>query len=141
MTFYFSVSGVQTSGIAYLGEFHSNKTRSKYVTFTAMFSTLSIVYMSSIGWLVIPSDWTMTIFGMVYRPWRLFILSSSCINLVAFIGLLFMPESPKFMLAMGKEADALEIIKNVYHFNTGNPKEVKRGSDNVGARMQNQFFL
>lgn len=119
-----SVSGVQSSGIAYLGEFHSNKTRSKYVTFTAMFSTLSIVYMAVIGWLVIPAEWQTTLFGMVYKPWRLFILTSSGINIFAFLGLLFMPESPKFLLAMGKKEEALAIIKKVYKTNTGKSMEV-----------------
>lgn len=121
---FFSISGVQSSGIAYLGEFHSNRTRAKHVTFTAMFSTLSIVYMASIGWLVIPANWQIMLFGMVYRSWRLFILLSSCINVFAFIGLFLMPESPKFELAMGREESALNIIKSVYHYNTGYAKEV-----------------
>lgn len=89
-----------------------------------MFSTLSIVYMALIGWLVIPAEWQTTLFGMAYKPWRLFILTSSCVNIFAFVGLLFMPESPKFLLAMGKREEALDIIKNVYQINTGNPKEV-----------------
>lgn len=29
------------------------------------------------------------------------------------------------MLAMGKKAEALDIIKGVYKLNTGNPKEVR----------------
>lgn len=125
--FTFSISGVQSSGIAYLGEFHSDKTRSKHVTFAAMFSTISILYMSSIGWLIIPAEWQANIFGMIYRPWRLFIFASSCINLFALFGLLIMPESPKFLLAMGRGNEALDIIKSVYLVNTGYPKEVRQG--------------
>lgn len=54
----------------------------------------------------------------------MYILSCSSINLAAFLCLFLMPESPKFMLAMGKKAEALDIIKGVYKLNTGNPKEV-----------------
>lgn len=114
------------STIAYVGEFHSDKTRAKYVTFTALWTTVSTLYTSSVGWLIIPADWEMLLFGMVYRPWRLFILASSCINLFAFFGLCVMPESPKFMLAMGKKQEAIDIIKSIYQVNTGNRKEVSK---------------
>lgn len=95
-----------------------------HVTFTAMFLTLSVVYAATIGWLIIPAEWTFTVYGFVYKPWRLYILCNTSVNFLTFCGLFLLPESPKFLLAMGKGEEALKIIKDVYHFNTGNPQEV-----------------
>lgn len=117
-------SGVQATGVVYMGEFHSNKTRARAVVFVSMFMTASIPFMSVVGWVIIPMKWSFNIFGMIYRPWRLFILCNSSINIFAFIGLMMLPESPKFELAMGKVENTLDTLKTIYQYNTGNKKEV-----------------
>lgn len=35
------------------------------------------------------------------------------------IAFLFLPESPKFLIASGKATEALAVIKKVYEINTG----------------------
>lgn len=35
-----------------------------------------------------------------------------------------MPETPKFLLAMNRKEDALEILSRMYAINSGEPKEV-----------------
>nr|CAD7617201.1 unnamed protein product [Timema genevievae] len=37
--------------------------------------------------------------------------------------LFFLPESPKFLLSRGDHDLALEIFRNIYHSNTGKPRE------------------
>lgn len=118
------MAGTPAAAIAYVGEFHSDKTRPKHITFTAMFMTLSIIYMSAIGWLIMPSTWSVSLLGFIYRPWRFYIFCSSTINIAAFVYLLYLPESPKFLLVMGKKDEALDIIKGIYKFNTGHAKDV-----------------
>lgn len=76
------------------------------------------------GLFVMPIDWEMSVFGMAYRTWRLFILFSSMINAFAFVSVAFLPESPKFVLTMGRPEEALEILKTVYRMNKGKPKDV-----------------
>lgn len=115
---------MQVTNVPYLGEFHSNKTRNKYVTFNTMFMSSSLLYVSAVACLIIPSQWMLTIHNFQYKPWRLYILSISLINLLAFCGSLQLPDSPKFMLAMGKNVEALDILRNIYQFNTGLPKQV-----------------
>lgn len=112
------------SSISYLGEFHCNRNRSRYVTFAAMFMTVSVIYQALMGLFIMPIDWQMSVFGMAYRTWRLFIIFSSMINALAFVSVAFLPESPKFVLTMGRPAEALEILKTVYRINKGKPKDV-----------------
>lgn len=116
---------MQVTTVPYLGEFHSNKTRSKFVIFNSMFMPLAVLYMSTLAWLIIPSNWSLNFHNFHYKPWRLYILCTSLINLIGFCGLSLLPESPKFMLAIGNNVEALNILRNVYHFNTGQPKQVQ----------------
>lgn len=88
----------------------------------AMFMPISIVYQPIMGWLIMTMDWKYTVFGFVYSPWRLYIVLSSLILAFAYGLFLFLPESPKFMLAMGKSNEALDILVIGYKANGG--KEV-----------------
>lgn len=90
-----------------------------------MFAAISISYQAVIGWAIMTMDWEYPIFNfLIYKPWRMYILISGLINAICFVVLLFLPESPKFMLALGKQEEALNILKWVYTKNTGKPKEV-----------------
>ncbi|XP_023940992.1 synaptic vesicle glycoprotein 2A-like [Bicyclus anynana] len=57
--------------------------------------------------------------GMEYRPWRL-LMQILCIpGLLGIIGILLLEESPKFLLSKGLEDKALDVLKKMYHSNTG----------------------
>lgn len=114
---------MSAAGISYLGEMHCNRNRSKFVTFAAMFMSMAVFYQALMGIFIMPIDWEFSVFGMTYRPWRFFILLSSMINALAFVSFTFLPESPKFMLAMGMSKEALDILKFIYRMNKGD-KEV-----------------
>lgn len=82
-----------------------------------MFMPLSVLYQPLVGWAIMTTDFRWNLFGFIYSPWRLYILVTSLINFVAFVMLLYAPESPKFMLAMGKSDEAVEILNRVYRAN------------------------
>lgn len=44
-------------------------------------------------------------------------------SIVAFIGFLYLPESPKFLLAQGLYAEALEVLRKIFKTNTGKPED------------------
>lgn len=91
-----------------------------------MFMPISVVYQAVVGWFIMTMDWQFSFLGLVvYKPWRLYILCSSIINALCFLVLIFLPESPKFKLAMGKNDEALDILKRVYTLNTGKAKDVR----------------
>lgn len=92
-----------------------------------MFMPSCIVFQPAVGWLIMTMDWKYTILGFVYSPWRLYIVLSSLINAFAYFIFICLPESPKFMLAMGKQKEALEILTIGYKANGG--KEVRKSGN------------
>lgn len=121
----FSVSGVQSSSLIYLGEFHSDRTRAKAVTFAAMCMVLSLVYMAVVALIVLPIQFAIPLGGFIeFRPWRLNILICSSMLLFTFLCSLFLPESPQFLLSIGKKAEALEALMFVFKINTGKSEKV-----------------
>lgn len=60
----------------------------------------------------------------VYKPWRLFPLVSSLLAAICLVLLIFLPESPKFLLITGRKAEALKILNNIYKVNNKNARKV-----------------
>ncbi|XP_047531818.1 putative transporter svop-1 [Vanessa atalanta] len=57
--------------------------------------------------------------AMEYRPWRLLMQILSIPGLVGITGMFFLNESPKFLLSKGLEDRSIDVLKNMYHYNTG----------------------
>lgn len=71
------------------------------------------------AWLVINQDWQFIIpfLNLTYKPWRLFLVVCGLPELLAFIILLFLPESPKFVLGQGDKIKAYDILRRVHQIN------------------------
>lgn len=122
---FFSVAGLKGSGMSYITEFVTNKGRPKYVSFIASFASLAVMLQPFIGLFIMAGDFKLNIFGvLVYKPWRLYILVNSLFSGLAALAMYFLPESPKFLLAMGKPQESLEILKRIYVVNRRKSKEV-----------------
>lgn len=83
---------------------------------------------------------------MEIRPWRIYILISSCTSALAFLAITWLPESPKFLLAMGRKEEALAILRRIYAANGLGTEEVSvhvfmdrsfcRETVRIGTRIQ-----
>lgn len=71
-------------------------------------------------------DWTYSLYFVEFKPWRLFLLCGSVLNLWNAIVSCFMPESPKFLVAQGRKEEALQVLSRVYAINTGKSKYVNK---------------
>lgn len=118
------MSGVQASAISYLGEFHSNENRPRFVTLAAMFFPLGTAFQPFLAIFIMPMTWRFSFIGLQIAPWRLYILLSSVIIIFTFFSMMCLPESPKFLLAIGRKSEAMESLKIAYSINKGLPKEV-----------------
>lgn len=121
----FSVSGVQAATYSYIGEFHSNATRTRAAAFVAMFMPGCFVYLPLMAWLIIPMNWEFFLLDMKFSPWRLYLFSTSFLNFINFICLCYLPESPKYLLSVGKKAETLAVLRRMYQINTGKAQKVQ----------------
>ncbi|XP_022826079.1 putative transporter svop-1 [Spodoptera litura] len=61
--------------------------------------------------------------GLVYTPWRM-LLQIVCVPCaLGTILMIFLQESPKYLLSRGKDGEALEVLKTIYKYNSGENKE------------------
>lgn len=109
---------------SYVSEFHTKETAPKAASFVSMFMPVIFMYSSIVGIAVIPMNWSFDLYFIQFVPWRLFIIIITSVNLTNTIIFSFLPESPKFLLAMNKHDEALGVLMKMYEINTGNAKEV-----------------
>lgn len=107
----------------YLGEFQSTKYREKILCWMEVFWTLGIIILPLIAWLIIPLQINFLLFGIIhFRSWNLFVALCAIPSILIAIWLFFFPESPKFLIEVGDVDEALDILRDIYHMNTGRSK-------------------
>ncbi|KAH9628102.1 hypothetical protein HF086_018318 [Spodoptera exigua] len=61
--------------------------------------------------------------GLVYTPWRM-LLQIVCIPCaLGIIFMIFLQESPKYLLSRGRDEEALKVLKIIYEYNSGENME------------------
>ncbi|XP_046743761.1 synaptic vesicle glycoprotein 2A-like [Diprion similis] len=113
------ISGSSAAVYSYLGEFSSVKFRSKSIAWACTAFPFSMLLMPGVGWGILPLDFELDILGLSFRSWRLFVLILGLPGLISFLGLLRFPESPKFLVLIGRHRDAVDILQDVYRSNGG----------------------
>uniref|UniRef100_A0A1A9WGN7 Major facilitator superfamily (MFS) profile domain-containing protein n=1 Tax=Glossina brevipalpis TaxID=37001 RepID=A0A1A9WGN7_9MUSC len=118
------IAGASFVTYAYLGEFYVTRHRPVIINYACLFVGLSVAYVPAVAWLVLSMDWSFPITeSFQFRPWRLLNVFNA---LPGFIGVLIMfalPESPKILMSMGKEEEALEAVNKIAKMNTGRTLE------------------
>ena len=66
----------------------------------------------------------MVILYLRHGPWRLYLLLLNSLSLISFVLINFLPESPKFLLSIGKHDEAISILKKIHDTNFGKGKDV-----------------
>lgn len=115
-----SVSGSSATIYAYLGEFHTSKHRDRAIMIASTIFGFGTILMSILAWIFINQEWSFYIpgIGITYKPWRLYLIACGLPGLICGLVLFGFPESPKYLLSVGKEEEALEILKYIYEKNT-----------------------
>lgn len=90
------------------------------LSFMAAFWTLGNLLVASLAWLIIPSGIGFESTEFVYNSWRIFLLLCAVPSFIVAILLMYLPESPKFLLSCGRFEEALAIFRGIYVTNTGN---------------------
>lgn len=119
-----SLAGTQSVSLTYIAEFYTSDKAARAAAFAAMFMPSVWIVLAFFSIIFIPMDWVLWISTFPFKPWRLLLVSFTMINLWNTIVFSFLPESPKFLLAKNRKAEALDVLRRVYAFNTGEPKDV-----------------
>jgi MFS transporter, VNT family, synaptic vesicle glycoprotein 2 len=80
----------------------------------------------ALAFVTLNQEWSFVIgfLGIIYKPWRLFLVICSLLNLICVLVLIFViPDSPKFTYSQGDEQNTLEIFRRIYRMNTGKPAD------------------
>ncbi|KAJ8417134.1 hypothetical protein AAFF_G00283610 [Aldrovandia affinis] len=118
------ISGVGVGGsipviFSYFSEFQPCSRRGAMISGLATFWMAGNILAAGLAWLVIPSTSTRFLLGSLdFQSWRLFVVLCSIPSLTsAFIFGLAMPESPRFLMEAGREAEALEVFRKMFKLN------------------------
>ncbi|MBN3307838.1 SV2B protein, partial [Amia calva] len=118
------VSGIGVGGsipviFSYFSEFQPRCRRGAMISGLATFWMAGNILAAGLAWLVIPSTGLRFQLGSLdFQSWRLFVVLCSVPSISsAFIFGLFMPESPKFLMEAGQEAEAIEVFLKMFTFN------------------------
>lgn len=74
------------------------------------------------AWLILPQTWSYSLYGDVtFRPWQLALIMYTFPGLLGATLMIWMPETPKFLLSQNREREAFKIVEWMYVKNTGRP--------------------
>lgn len=104
---------------SYFAEFQPKAKRGSMLSFMAAFWTIGNLLVAGLAWLIIPSNIGFHTASFTFNSWRIFLMVCSIPSFLVAGLLLYLPESPKFLLSQGKMEDALAIFRGIYVTNTG----------------------
>ncbi|KAH8267625.1 hypothetical protein KR018_009315 [Drosophila ironensis] len=119
----FVVNGPAAVLFTYLTEMHGPKHRSSVLMIVGMVTSTATVSLPLLAWGIFPRDWDFEFWGLRIHSWQIYLFVLGIPSLVS--GLIFcgMPESPRFLMAQGRNEEALQAFKQIYHVNTRKPKD------------------
>ncbi|ALC48849.1 CG3168 [Drosophila busckii] len=104
---------------SYFAEFQPKAKRGSMLSFMAAFWTFGNLFVAGLAWLIIPTEIGFTYSTYFkYNSWRIFLLVCSLPSFLVGFLLLYLPESPKFLLTRGKKDRALAIFRGIFVTNT-----------------------
>uniref|UniRef100_A0A674MLW7 Synaptic vesicle glycoprotein 2Ba n=1 Tax=Takifugu rubripes TaxID=31033 RepID=A0A674MLW7_TAKRU len=142
----FGIGGAIPIVYTYFAEFLQMDKRGEHLSWLCMFWMLGGLYASFTAWGIIPHyGWGFAI-GTEFQmhSWRLFILVCLLPALAALVGVIFMPESPRFLLENARHDEAWMILRKVHDTNwkaKGEPERVFTVTNINTPKTQEDEFI
>ncbi|XP_014669031.1 PREDICTED: synaptic vesicle glycoprotein 2C-like [Priapulus caudatus] len=114
-----AVGGSQPIVWSYFVEFQPRQKRGRMLSLMAAFWTIGNILVALLAWAIIPHTDMGHFSAYTYSSWRVFILVCTVPLLTSAVMLIFLPESPKWLLENGKEEQCLAILAKMYAVNHG----------------------
>ncbi|CAB1451173.1 unnamed protein product [Pleuronectes platessa] len=142
----FGIGGSIPIVYTYFTEFLQMDKRGEHLSWLCMFWMLGGLYASFTAWGIIPHyGWGFAIGTEIQmHSWRLFILVCLLPVLAALVGVVFMPESPRFLLENARHDEAWMILRRVHDTNwkaKGEPERVFTATNIKTPQTQDDEFI
>lgn len=97
----YSVAGSSATIYAYVSEFHCCRNRSKILIFASVINGAACNYLAIVGYFLLNRDFSfhVPLVDVEYKPWRMYLFACGLPSFFCAIGLMFFPESPKFLFS------------------------------------------
>ncbi|XP_005288341.1 synaptic vesicle glycoprotein 2C isoform X1 [Trachemys scripta elegans] len=125
----FGIGGAVPTVFSYFSEVLAREKRGEHLSWLCMFWMIGGIYASAMAWAIIPHyGWSFSM-GSAYQfhSWRVFVVVCALPCVSSVVALTFMPESPRFLLEVGKHDEAWMILKQIHDTNMrarGQPEKV-----------------
>lgn len=88
---------------------------------SGVFMAFGMIYLPALAWIIIPlgraHELTIPVIGLELATWRIYLILVSLLNGLVLLGLVFLPESPKFLLTKKKTQETIKVLEQVYKWN------------------------
>lgn len=91
--------------------------RSRLMMMIGLYFAFATLSLPGLAWIIFPQDWTFYIGSWTMYSWQIFLAVASIPSWAAGIVVMFLPESPKFLMMKGRNKEALEVFKLIYAIN------------------------
>ncbi|KAL3279270.1 hypothetical protein HHI36_016780 [Cryptolaemus montrouzieri] len=120
----FIMNGPYAALTTYLCELHEGKYRSRMPIFAGLSMSIGTIYLPFLASFILPMNFKLILADyLVLHSWSLFLLLNALPALMGGMIFFFLPETPKFLMTMGRNEQALKVFQMIYSLNTGKPKE------------------
>ncbi|XP_044761381.1 synaptic vesicle glycoprotein 2B-like isoform X2 [Coccinella septempunctata] len=120
----FIINGPFAALTCYLSEFHCAKYRARVQMVLGIIFSAGTICLPLLAAVILPEEIDVVLFGYFrMHSWNILLLVSSVPPLLGGIVFFFLPESPKFLMSIGRNEEAMKVMQKVYTLNTGKPAE------------------
>lgn len=104
---------------AYISEFQPADKRGGALSVIAAFWMVGNILVAALGLAIIPHNIGFVNPTFSYNSWRIFLTLCAVPSLLIAVVMLWLPESPMFLLTKGKHKEAIGILQGIYSCNSG----------------------
>ncbi|XP_023020628.1 putative transporter SVOPL [Leptinotarsa decemlineata] len=120
----FIINGPYSASVSHLSEFHSSKYRARVQIVRGATLSSAYIFLPLLAWGILPQKLDFSPFGLIdYHSWNVFLFICAIPTITSGLIYFFVPESPKFLMTLGRNEEALNIFRKVYRINTGNAED------------------
>ncbi|XP_017114469.1 synaptic vesicle glycoprotein 2B [Drosophila elegans] len=119
----FCMSGPFAVLMAYLTELHGRQHRQRIMMVVGIMFSIATLTLPGLAMLILPQTWSLHIWTLSLTSWQIFVAITALPSLLSFVLFFFFPESPKFLMSKGRNQEAMDAFKFIYHLNSRKPKD------------------